>query len=333
MPQAVPRFSVVGNRRVTDFLERVQARQAIAHAYLFLGPASVGKRTVVGFFLSGILGRPWQPSQDLSAFLSYPDFFLLARERDEKTDKPKKNITIEQVRAMREKLSMGSLLGSWKVAVIDGAEHLSGEAANALLKTIEEPAPKTLIILIADQLGGLPQTVLSRVQQLRFSLVPTNEIMDGLLAAGAGRADAELLAGQAVGRPGLAFRLLGDSEAQAESAARMERAVAALSMPVYERFTVFAKALPERASLVEQAEAARGVLVDCTLVLRDALSLAWGEPGRTHVRSSQHSLAPYVQARSAQDIGRTLRLIRDLHRGLSLNMQPKIILESLALAL
>src|SRR3989338_6024472 len=138
---------IIGHQAVIRFLEASLNYQTVSHAYLFIGPRGVGKTAVLTRFLSGLIGGA---RADLDAFLTYPDFTLVRRGADEKTGKLKKNITVEQIREMRGRLAMGSFLNSWKIAVIDGAENLSEEAANALLKTLEEPTRKTVIVLLAS---------------------------------------------------------------------------------------------------------------------------------------------------------------------------------------
>ncbi len=91
---------LIGNRRAAAFLDRTLERGTVAHGLLFLGPAGVGKRTALGFFLATLLGRTWAPADGLAAFYAYPDFTLIARERDEKTEKLHTTISIEPVRAL-----------------------------------------------------------------------------------------------------------------------------------------------------------------------------------------------------------------------------------------
>jgi DNA polymerase-3 subunit delta' len=98
------------------------------------------------------------------------------------------------------------------VAIIDDAETLSEEAANSLLKTLEEPKNRVIVILISDSRDSLPATVVSRLQVINFSPVPEAEILTGLLDRGASRETAELLAKLAQGKPGQAIDFLSDKE-------------------------------------------------------------------------------------------------------------------------
>lgn len=324
---------LIGNRRAAAFLDRTLERGTVAHGLLFLGPAGVGKRTALGFFLAVLLGRTWAPADGLAAFHAYPDFLLIARERDEKTEKLHKNISIEQVRELRQRLQMGSFLSSWKVAVVDGAEYLSPGAANALLKTLEEPTPKTLIVLVADARAGIPDTVLSRLQVIRFGLVPREDIRQALLDRDIARPDADALAGRAAGRPGIALTLAIDTEQRDEDDARYAQAVAALDAPLHERLAAFQKALPERAGAVDQAQAAKGILAALGTALADALSLSLGEPGRVRLPDFSGAIGRYAARRGP---GVIAALLEDADRAaadLDANINPKLVLDHIAFML
>ncbi len=324
---------LIGNRRVAAFLDRTVERGTVAHGYLLLGPSGVGKRTAVGLLLAALLGRTWAPEDGLAAFLTYPDFTLVSRERDEKTDKPRKNITVEQVRRLRERLTMGSFLSSWKVAVVDGAEHLSEEAANALLKTLEEPTPKTVILLVADERAGLPETVLSRVQLLRFGLVPADDIRQALVARGTERLEAEALAGRADGRPGVALSLAADPEAREDADTAVVAAVDALGERLDERLLRFGKALPDKVGLVEQADAARGLLRTVRTALMDALSVSLGEPGRLRFPDMAAPLARYAAGKGPRDVLGRIAAADAALADLDANVNPKIVLDHFATVL
>lgn len=324
---------LIGNRRAAAFLDRTLERGTVSHGLLFVGPAGVGKRTALGFFLAALLGRTWAPADGLAAFHAYPDFTLIARERDEKTEKLHKNISIEQVRALRERLQMGSFLSGWKVAVVDGAEYLSPGAANALLKTLEEPTPNTLLVLVADARLGIPDTVLSRLQVIRFGLAPREDIRQAILARGGSRPDADALAGRAAGRPGVALTLAADAETRDADDARYAQAVDALDAPLHERLAAFQKALPERAGAVDQAQAAKSVLAALGTALADALTLSLGEPGRVRLPEYSGAIGRWAARRSP---GAIAQLLEDADRAaadLDANINPKLVLDHIAFVL
>src|SRR5690606_14237292 len=139
---------------------------------------------------------------------THPDFTFVERERDAKTGKPHAFINIEQVQALTARLSMGSMMGGWRVAIVDCAHVLNESSANALLKRLEEPHEKTVLFLTAHSADQVMQTIRSRCQVLRFGRVATLEIVDVLKQAGADADTAQLYARLADGRPGIALGYL-----------------------------------------------------------------------------------------------------------------------------
>lgn len=184
---------IIGHKNITSFLEKSVKNGEISHAYLFYGPSHLGKKAVASHFAEVILGRP---------IANHPDVYLVGRERDEKESKLAKNISIEQIRELERKLSLSSFLNSYKIGIIEEAETMSEEAANSLLKTLEEPTPKTVIILLSTSTSALPATIVSRCQTLKFLPVAKEKIYDHLLNLGAGRDEARDLSGISFGKPG-----------------------------------------------------------------------------------------------------------------------------------
>ncbi len=119
-----------------------------------------------------------------------------------KTGKSRKEITVDQIRDLAAALGMSSQFGGWKVVVIDPADAMNASAANALLKTLEEPAGSALVILVADAPWRLPATIRSRCQRVDFHLPARSEAMTWLREAGVDNPDVALDA--AAGNPGLA---------------------------------------------------------------------------------------------------------------------------------
>src|SRR4029079_7036622 len=105
---------------------------------------------------------------------SHPDFRAIDRASgapDERRARPARNIPIEAVRALQHDAALTAHLGGRKVYLIDGAEHLSPPAMDALLKTLEEPPARVVILLTCADVGLLPLTVVSRCQVVKLSTV------------------------------------------------------------------------------------------------------------------------------------------------------------------
>ena len=137
----------------------------LPHAVLLAGPVGVGKRSAAVWIARERLRM--LPESALPAhppdFPKHPDLRWISPPED------KQSIGIEQVRDLVADLSLTSHAGAGKVAVIDPANAMTSNAANSLLKTLEEPPGDALLILIADRVGRLPATVFSRCQRIEFA--------------------------------------------------------------------------------------------------------------------------------------------------------------------
>ncbi|MGB5740515.1 MAG: hypothetical protein WBM54_14320, partial [Woeseia sp.] len=152
---------------LVPFAERWRAQQQqerAPHALLLLGVPGVGKRCAAAWLALQRLAPAVAPVSPQYPFAvpSHPDLHWLSKPEDKQT------ILIDQIRALIAELSLTSHAGRGKVAVIEPANILTHQAANSLLKTLEEPAGNALIILIADRMGRLPATILSRCQRIAF---------------------------------------------------------------------------------------------------------------------------------------------------------------------
>jgi DNA polymerase-3 subunit delta' len=152
---------------------------------------------------------------------------VLSRPYDEKRERYKGAITIEEARKLSDAFASTAAEGGWRVAVIDAADDLNANAANAILKTLEEPPPKAMVFLVAHAPGLLPATVRSRCRRLVFPApgeAIAASVVKRLLEVGDGAA--ATAARLARGRPGEAVRLA--AAGGAELAPRLEKLFSAL---------------------------------------------------------------------------------------------------------
>ncbi len=201
--------TLIGHEKAREVLLRMLNQTQLPHAMLFIGPEHVGKTTLMVALIKSL----FETDRPLEVI---PDVVTLERESDPKTEKMKSNLSVEQIREFTARLSMSPMLGSWKVGFIQEAERLSIAAANALLKTLEEPKGKTLMLLRASTVKDLPATIVSRCQIIRLYSVSTATITQALMKRGLGKPDAHRLAVRSFGRPGLAIDSVASSKLQAE---------------------------------------------------------------------------------------------------------------------
>lgn len=194
---------VYGQTAAHTFLERACVHNRLSHSYLFAGPPGVGKHATAMVFAQALLceggfPRPCRKCRHCRLFLarSHPNMVILiphprtAKESDLASvlesfyTQPYEirrpwaapALSIESVRALRRDLALTSAGGQNRVAVISDAHTMTAEAANALLKTLEEPPAHSYFILISDSPDQLLPTILSRCQIVRFSGVPEEQV-------------------------------------------------------------------------------------------------------------------------------------------------------------
>jgi len=214
------------------------AADNLSHAYCFVGPESVGKRTVAEYLSGKILNA------DNKNLANQPDLTIVEQELNEKTGKTKKNIDVDQIRDLRSVLSRSSFLGGYKIAIIDKAEKMNLASANALLKTLEEPKEKTILFLLTKDESLLPRTIQSRCQMIYFHPVEKGLISKYLLdkLAESGETRPDKLAGQveemtrlSLGMPGKVCTWLENIEEYEWRKQEMLRFVSLFNKPFFEK--------------------------------------------------------------------------------------------------
>ncbi|MBK8639732.1 MAG: DNA polymerase III subunit delta' [Chromatiaceae bacterium] len=176
------------------------ARQAdrFPHALLLTGPAGVGKRRLLealahSLLCHGTLAGGWAcgqcPDCRLLAAGTHPDLARVGPDEEGKSGE----IKVDAIRALAGAEGLTAHRGGWKLILIDPAHRLNTSAANALLKTLEEPAPSTLLCLVSEQPSRLPATIRSRCQVLRLAVPPEAEALAWLAPRTAGFDAATLL--------------------------------------------------------------------------------------------------------------------------------------------
>ena len=147
----------------------------LAHGWLLAGPRGIGKETLAFRIARFVLSGGTTPSLDMAAETplfrriaagGHSDLFVLARQINEKTGKRRGEIVIDDARALCEFLSLTPGESAWRVAIVDGAEDMNRNAANAVLKVLEEPSPHTLLLLVSHAPGRLLPTIRSRCRHL-----------------------------------------------------------------------------------------------------------------------------------------------------------------------
>ena len=168
--------NIIGNKKAKEILNKALKSKNILHSYIFMGISGVGKKMFAQEFAKGILclneNGYCNKCKSCMEFNSdnHPDFMEINQLEDAK------NIKIEQIRFMQEKIAEKPIISTKKVYIIDNADTMTVEAQNCLLKTLEEPPEYAVIILIASNESKLLNTIKSRCMKISFERVSDENI-------------------------------------------------------------------------------------------------------------------------------------------------------------
>jgi DNA polymerase-3 subunit delta' len=201
-----PFGGVIGHQGVLDLLVREIAEPA--QSYLFVGPSNVGKSTVARRFAAALLCGA--DEQCFGRVISgvHPDLVLVEPEG-------RASITVDQARRVVSQATRAPFESDRKVFLLEEGGMMNDEAANALLKTLEEPTPATVFVIVTETEDDLPDTVASRCRTVVLGRVPESEVADGIGALGIESEQAIEAARIAGGRPGLALALATEPQVAA----------------------------------------------------------------------------------------------------------------------
>jgi len=315
----------LGNARVVEILRRAVELERLPHAMIFAGPSGVGKRTLA--LLLAQLVNCASPSSGMAcggclscrkiAHGSHPDVRLIEPDGA--------FIKIEQIREMIDEIAYQPFEAKYRVVILDPAEQLKTEAANCMLKTLEEPASRTIIILVTSNAYLMLKTIQSRSRLLQFATLPPDRIEAHLVQSlGWSPENAHLAAALSRGSLGTALAFDPDNY-----------------LPIRAQALSFVSLLLSRGSY---AEASR--LVAATARSKDAFPV-WVEAVLTILqdlfyaktapwRMGQHDLLEDLRAlavnTSVGAVVAAVRAVDGLRRGLRYNLNRQIALEALFLS-
>ena len=204
---------VIGQRKAKDILRDELKSQRIKHAYLFTGKDGLGKKKLALEFVRALFCENKQfdnCGQCISCkkieHQNHADVRLLS------LDEGSSKFSISQVRELQQEIVYKPYESSRKVYIIEDADKMSLEAANSLLRTLEEPPDYAVIILLAEEINQLLPTIISRCQQVFFYDVNTDKIESYLKEKGATKKQAHLFSNLAAGSPRRALEFMQDEQ-------------------------------------------------------------------------------------------------------------------------
>jgi DNA polymerase-3 subunit delta' len=334
-------WTTVGQDEALAALARALESERQAHAYLFVGPTGVGKRTAALDFAAALnCTSDVRPCGECRACRDtyagkHPDVEYVAPggicdESDHGDHAASRNLRICQVRRLQRVLSLTPYGGGRRVAILDDADTLHVEAANAFLKTLEEPPTGTVIILLVEREERLPETVQSRCQRVVFRRVARDTIEAALAERGVDGERAAIIASQAGGRIGWAIRAVEDETLLSERETMLDAALRIARAGRVERFEWAAGVAGGSSDMKERYLRELDVWESWW---RDVLAAGAGAGYGLVNADREQSLRQESKMYSAGSIVTFLRSLDATREYLLANVEPQLALESLVLDL
>lgn len=327
-----PGWSITGHSHAVETFSR--AVRAPAHAYLLAGPHRIGKRTLAMEFAKALNcesedvgSRPCQTCHScrLIERRSHPDVsFMEPEEKD--------HVSIDQVRALRQQLSLRPSQSRWRVVGIR-AHALTESAADALLKTLEEPNPQVVLVLTTHDADAISETIVSRCQVVVLGLVATDDIMHDLERNGIDTVEAARLAALSYGAIGWAR----EAARKADLAARREQIRDDLakwgSSSLLQRLAA-AESLSTASSRLDKTRSL--VIEELEIMMtwwRDVLLTAAGQSELIVNTGARAAVEHAAAAQTVEHANHVMRSIGIAATRINENVDPRLALEVLAVSL
>ena len=327
-PQEISPLSfagIIGQDKAKKLLHRAVTQDRLAHAFLFKGPMGAGQKTLARTFAAALnCQNPagHEPCGRCSSCLkfhagSHPAFLVL--EPDGAA------IKINQVRELKKTLAFPPLEAKIRVTLLCEIHTMRREAANSLLKTLEEPPDQTMLILTGDEAGGILPTILSRCQTVPFFPLPQEEVarilcQEANLEPESGAA----LAAMAEGSLGRARLLL------AKDLLGMRREIVDTLLQLEPDTPTAVQALTKLAESAAKLKEDLGELLELlTTWLHDLLLLSCGAPGSIINRDLSPTFSAACRRWSGTQLADRLRLVETARKQLARNCNPSAVCEVL----
>ncbi len=325
-------WDIIGHAHAIDILCRTLAAQQVRHAYLFTGPPHIGKSLLARRFAQTLLctGGPdptIAPQEPCNTCLScrkvlhdnHPDIHVISKPAD------KQFILIEQIRVLQSDSARRTLEGRRNIFIIEDAHEMNVQAANCLLKTLEEPEPDVVLLLTVPDAGLLLPTILSRIQLITMQLLTSMQIKNALIQDwDAEPKEADLIAALAAGRMGWAVQAVEDEELLTQRKAQLDLLTKLPSASRVQRFDLVQRISGDSDKVQSLLELWLLWWRDMVLAANTCLDLTVNVDMRPLLKTQAAKLGTAEAERMIRAILRTMEAIEQ-------NVNPRVALEVLML--
>jgi DNA polymerase-3 subunit delta' len=316
--------SFMGNRRVVEILRRAVDQGRLPHALIFAGPAGVGKCTLASLLAQHLNclhpenGEACQSCNSCRKILNdaHPDVRIISPDGA--------YIKIDQLRALIDEIAYQPFEGRYRVAILDGADQMRVEAANCLLKTLEEPASRSILILVTTKPYLLLRTIRSRSRMLQFGLIDEAAI-EAHLVNQAGRSPEDARLASALSNGSLGAALAFDADRSRDTRLQALRFISLLLGQGR-----FAQASALAAGIAKDKELFQS-WVEITGMLLQDVYYAQVAPARMSQRDIVGELNGLAQSASHTAVVAAIQAVKNLKAALQQNVNRQLALEALFL--
>ncbi|MDP6454540.1 MAG: DNA polymerase III subunit delta' [SAR202 cluster bacterium] len=330
-------WKTVGHDKAVHALSQALTDNRMSHAFLITGSSRVGKMSLAMDMARalncvgdvppcGVCGQCRRVTDDL-----HPDVRVIGLEMDSDTGRLRTVISIEQVRDVQRDVSLKPYEGRHRVVIFDGVEKLREEAANSLLKTLEEPPDQVVIILLASNAGDVLPTILSRCRRIDLRPIGAEIIADHLYRLyTTDRQLAEEVARLSGGRMGWAIQATQEPEMLQAISDRLDTVEQTVSSNLEGRFE-YAEQLARRftqgrAEVLEELDLWLGWWRDVMVISEGKPELVWNVSRSAALKSTAEALRTSQAAATVKAVQRAIDLLQR-------NVNPRLVIEELMLEL
>lgn len=312
-------WPIVGHNQAINFFDHLLSYEErlpgqLGGSYILSGPDSSGKMATLQIFLERLasLSRYKHSIHDIARLQIFED---------------KKEIGVAQTRDFSNQMALSSFGGRYRIGIIESAEYLSLESANALLKTLEDAREQAMIFLITTGTDTLPKTVISRSQIITFKPVSANSLYEWLVNThNSARTNAKYISRLALGKPGLAVSLSKDKKLVEQQLTPVRLFCSAITLSLYERWQLV-DTLLGKSKGNENAAKAHLIISSWRLGLRDMLLLHLQRPELVVHTLLQDELQLAARRLSPLDLRRFDVILKRALQYVRANINPKLVLE------